>query len=186
MAKTATKTAAPRPRTSSPAKEEPQQEERPPFKPTSVGCERGHLMQFTYWAVVDSARRGSLNVTDVDREDGGFSVTGETLIESSKSANQYDQEVKLSASDLSRKVLEADRIPFTVCFDTKDKSKRVLTGRLRDGDGFRGYANVDELVDGETDGVKDPKNRIRRVDLRELHWLIVDGVKYISKTPPKK
>ena len=174
MPKLATK-ANPRPRTAPAPIEKPEEQEREKFKPSIKDAARGHLMMFTYWAVVSSTSDSDLNVDDVDRVEGEgfapFSVRGESLVEPSMSATQYDEEIKINASDLSTKVLECRRVPFTVCFDTKTKHKRVLSGRLRHGDGSRGYANVDELVQNDPNKPRhrQPKaiaDRIRQVDLR--------------------
>ena len=70
----------------------------------AANVKSGDLMRFTYWAVVDrKAGRGdnvNVQVTNVDT-DSPFSVHGSSLIEGAYSADQYEDEEKVTATKIA-------------------------------------------------------------------------------------
>ncbi len=66
---------------------------------------------------------------------------------------------------------------FSVCFVKKDGSERIMNCRLlaKSPEIVLGYVKVIDLDKG---GTAPDKKEIREVDLRNVLWLVLDGVKY--------
>lgn len=134
------------------------------------------LMAFTYWGIVDKAERdfqgSKLTLTDID-SGLHFVVDGDSLIEASKSAEQFAHTIKVNKTDMVDILSKANNVPFTVVFIKKDGSPRTLRGRLIGIDQKNlGYLDVEDLD-------KPEDNRFRLVDCRTIKSLIVNGVKYV-------
>lgn len=136
----------------------------------------GDLMAFTYWVKVQSVHNNgdSLLVQNLDDHDSPITINGETLIEKSLSADQYEVEQKVSKTKAAELLVNSTNRPFTVSFLKTDGEERVLRGRLVKPEPLLGRSMVEDL---ELKGV----NRLRQVDHRTIQHLIVDGVKYMVK-----
>lgn len=133
------------------------------------------LMAFTYYTKVKTVRSSDeLIVADLDGGSKDIRIQGSELIENAFSADQYEEEVKVSKTQAAEILVNSPNRPLTVCFDKTDGSQRVLRGRLVGAEPLLGRSMVEDM------DVAD-KNRLRQVDHRTLHWLIVEGVKYVVK-----
>jgi hypothetical protein len=157
--------------------------ERSIHKPISSQVKKGDLHRFTYYAKVEenSSRRDGerqLKVVDVDRGGEPFGVSGDSLIISSQSADQVHEEVKWPLTKVAQFLMDLDRTSvFTANFDKQDGENRTIHGRLLPSpETSLGRSMCEDLdMPGPTE------KRIRQIDRRTLHWLIVDGVKYAVK-----
>ena len=136
--------------------------------------EKNDLMAFVYWTKVKEPGSKQLLVNDIDNG-GDIEIRGKELIENSYSADRYTQEVKVTRTNCAEILINAVNRPFTVCFDKQDGTERILRGRLVRHESLLGRSMVEDL------DVADAKDRIRQVDHRTLHWLIVDGTRYEVK-----
>lgn len=140
---------------------------------------RGDLMAFTYYGTVKNVvakNRGEtrLEIFDVDREEI-FLVEGNSLIEASASADQFQETEILSRTKIAEILVTAFNRPFSVNFVKQNGEERTLRGRLVNSEHLMGRSMVEDLdVDADS-------HRLRQVDHRTINWLIVDGVKYIAK-----
>ena len=139
---------------------------------------KGDLMAFVYYAKVENVSSNGLHISAINLDTETketFQVTGEELISKSRSADWYDEEIKESKTALAERLTHSGGKPFTVCFDKQDGEERILKGRLVKPEPLLGRSMVEDLE------VDLPKHRVRQVDHRTLHWMIVDGVKYTVK-----
>jgi hypothetical protein len=133
----------------------------------------GELMACVYYVKVKKVNDGgaSLQVQDLDGDQGEFVVRGAKLIGGSFSADQYQEEEKVTMTRAAEILIASYNRPLTVCFLKKRGEQRLLRGRLLQPEPLLGRSHVEDLdVSG--------KNRIRLVDHRTIRFLIVDGVKY--------
>ena len=157
-------------------------EERTVHKVVAKDVNKGDMMAFIYYGIVKdhvtSSNGHSLSVSDVDnnREMG---VNGTDLIESSFSADQFHEEVKVSKTKAAELLVSSPNRPLKVSFNKLDGTERVLRGRLIQPEPLLGRSMVEDL---DIATLKDAtKSRLRQVDHRTINWLIVDGVKYVVK-----
>ena len=137
------------------------------------------LMCFSYWGRVKDSRARELptgHTVDVANVDDGqeFTVHGTALIERSASADQFNDEVLVTQTELAEKLVSSWNTPFTVVFTKKDGSVRTLRGRLINHEHLMGRSRVEDL-DIATG------SRFRLVDHRNLISLVVGNVKYVLK-----
>ena len=139
--------------------------------------EKGHLMAFVYYTEVTNVIGDGtqVRVADLDNDREEMTVTGQHLIERAMSADWYDEEIKESKTNVAGLLIKSQGKPFTVCFDKQDGEERVLRGRLVKPEPTMGRSMVEDL------DIDPGKHRLRQVDHRTLHWLIVDGVKHVVK-----
>ena len=139
----------------------------------ATNVKRDDLMAFIYYAKVDKNDSGhTLRVFDLDNNKDMW-VQGQQLIENSFSADQYDNEEKVSKMKAAEILIHAHNRPLTVCFVKANGTERTLRGRLVKPEPLLGRSSVEDLdVMG---------NRLRLVDHRTLKWIIVDGTKYVVK-----
>ncbi len=141
----------------------------------------GEVMAFVYYGKVRGRERDGkkLHLEGVGPgAPGVFAVDGEALITSAFSANQVHKEVKASMTKIAEHIIDIGPIkPFCVCFVKKDGSERIMNCRLleKDPDIVLGYVKVIDLDKG---GTAPGKAEIRQVDLRNVLWLVLDGIKY--------
>lgn len=136
----------------------------------------GDVMAFTYWGTVDKVEKtfdgAKLYVTNLDNDDK-FIVHGNSLIEGSKTSDQFNVTQKVSKSQAVEILASSHNIPFTVTFTKKDGSLRKLRGRLIGIDQKNlGYVDVEDLD-------QPVGQRFRLVDCRTIKEIIVDNVKYV-------
>ena len=130
-------------------------------------------MAFVYYAKVKRASSDVLDVESIDKKGMDFKVEGKELIENGFSADQYDEEEKVSMTRAAEILVSSYNRPLTVCFDKNDGTERVLRGRLVHPEPLLGRSMVEDL--------DLPSDRFRLVDHRTLKFLVVDGVKYSVK-----
>jgi hypothetical protein len=129
------------------------------------------LMAITFWGTVKQvdAMLGKMAVYDVDNK-REFTVSGSELIESSLSADQVHEEIKVNKTEAAEMLIGSHGRPFTVCFEKQDGAERTLRGRLIKHEALLGRSMVVDLDQTGT-------HRERLVDHRTIKWLIVDGTK---------
>lgn len=146
-----------------------------PVDPSKI--KKKDLMYFVYAGFVEQIDKGGnlLGVKYIGNPDGdGFRVEGKELIEQAFSADQYSEEKKVNQTECIDRLMVSFNRPFTVCWDTKTTKNRELRGKLIGTEPKRGYSMVEDLdIEGPA------HTRIREVDHRTLHWLIVDGIKFV-------
>jgi len=142
------------------------------IKPEQV--KEGHIMAFIYYARVRAVHHGG-NTLSVEGLTKGapreFGVDGASLVTGALSADQFQETVMMSMSDVAHILATSFNVPFSVCFTKKDGTERVLRGRLIGEEPHTGFTWVEDLEKPDGD-------RIREVNVRELKWMIVGGVKY--------
>ena len=147
--------------------------ERPKTNASEV--KSGDLMAFVYWGrIVANNKRGRVTVEDVDRNEE-FDVVGKSLIEVSASADRYIKQEKIGKEKLAELFVTLFNRPFSVNFDKQNGDNRTLRGRLVSSENLLGRSMVEDL------DIDLGKHRLRQVDHRTIHWLIVDGMKYVVK-----
>lgn len=137
----------------------------------------GDLMGLVYWVKVRKNevrnKNHALEVADV-ATGNVFEVYGDKLIEESYSADQYNKEKKVTATELAEVFITAINKPFTVWFTKANGELRKLRGKYVSHEALMGRSHVIDLdVDKGTP--------LRLVDHRNIESLIVDGVKYVLK-----
>jgi hypothetical protein len=153
---------------------------KPATRPVRVEeVKAGHLMAFLYYAKVlkvDAEHFGNprVHVEGLVGAPKDFYVHGKELIESAFSADQYSAEEKVTKTRAAEILSTAYNRPFTVCFEKQDGKERVLRGRLIEPEPLLGRSHVEDLdvVEG---------HKLRLVDHRTIHYIIVDCVKYVVK-----
>lgn len=140
--------------------------------------QKGHVMAFLYYAVVDSVKPGGdlLDVTGLDNKQGSFSVHGVELIRNALSADLYEEEEKVTKTRAAEILISSHNRPLTVVYIKADGKERTLRGRLVSAEPLLGRSHVEDLDIDESKGT-----RMRLVDHRTIVSLIVDCVKYIVK-----
>ena len=113
-----------------------------------------------------------------------FKITGNDLIDSMESAEYFVKEEAVTMSKLAEILTTTYATPFTVNFTKVDGSNRTMRARFVSIDPLMGRSNVEDL-DLDFDPKK-PLSRFRKVDHREILWLVVGGTKYTLKTRKRK
>ena len=148
--------------------------ERKSHKVVHTQVKKGDLMAFTYWGRIKSIQAGGTSV-DVEGLDDQkqFAVHGAELICNSFSADQFHEEEKVTKTRAAELLTTSHNRPLTVKFTKQGGEERVLRGRLLSAEPLLGRSYVEDLdINGPSE------KRIRLVDHREIHFIIVDGVKY--------
>ena len=135
----------------------------------------GHLMAFVNYVKVKSITSSGLDLLTEDLNGKEIRIKGQDLIEHSFSADQYDEEQKVSKTDCAKVLISSFNRPLTVCFVKADGSKRTLRGRFIKHEELFGRSMVEDL------DKTDKGDKIKQVDHRGLLWLVVDNVKYTVK-----
>lgn len=161
----------------------PQKDKGPTVHPPKPGHVKvGHIMCFTYLVkVADIKDDGTVVVNGLNEgSPKEFGVHGDSLIASSKSADQVHEEIYVTQTKAIEMLIGAGPTDlFTVHFIKNDGEPRTLKGRFIAADP-RGYSNVEDL-EVPTKG-RTPEERWRKVDNRTIKWIIIGGVKYTVKT----
>jgi hypothetical protein len=136
----------------------------------------GDLMAFINYVKVKRVdpEGPSVQVESIVPGQGEFAVRGEKLLAGALSADQYQEEEKVTMTRAAEILITSFNRPLTVRFVKKQGGERVLRGRLLRPEPLLGRSYVEDL--------DAPANsRIRLVDHRTIKCLIVDGVKYTVK-----
>ncbi len=154
--------------------EEKQMVKTNPTKPADV--QFGDVVMIVHYAKVTGNNRQfpKLQVENLDHE-MPFEIHGDPLIASCYTADRFTEEVKMARTKICKILMGSWFVPFTVCYDKKDGTERVLRGRLLGLEEVDGYTQAEDLDAPKGD-------RFRQVDHRTLKWLIVRGVKYTSNS----
>jgi hypothetical protein len=146
-------------------------------KPFASKVKNGHLMALvTYVKVADTRAGGDhLKVSNVDEGVREFEIHGRDIVESSYSADQYEEEKPVSKTKLAEILVNSHNLPFTVVFDKENGEERTLRGRLVHPEPLLGRSKVEDLDLPKTE------HRLRLVDHRTIKSLTVNGVKYTLK-----
>lgn len=136
----------------------------------------GELMAFTYYVKVKFTTPNKLEVTDVDRNNLPITITGQELIESALSADQFQETIKVGKTQAAEILVSSTNRPFTVSFIKADGTERILRGRLVRPEPLLGRSMVEDL-----DLESNNPNRLRQVDHRTIEWIVVEGTKYEVK-----
>lgn len=110
-----------------------------------------------------------------------FNLIGNDVIKSVDSADEHKTTLLMSRTEVFEQLTKVGDKVFTVCFDKKDGSERVLRGRMVKEETGMGRSEVIDfdLPKGVDRGGRD--NRTRQVDHRTLKWLRVGGITYKVK-----
>jgi hypothetical protein len=168
---------------SGPAPEAPG--ERRQHKVRAERVKPGDLMALVHFVRVLEVGAGgeAMKVHDLDHDRGDLTVTGRSLVEHALSADQYEEEVRVSMTRAAEVLVAAHNRPLTVCFVKQGSKKtgegageeRILRGRLVEPNGLLGRSLCEDL------DLPEGQNRLREVDHRTIKYLVVDGVKYVVK-----
>jgi predicted peptidase len=138
------------------------------------------------------------------RDESGFEwdIDGANILENQFSfADQFEQEISSSRTEINQVIMENRGIAMTICFKKKAKHTDVAKA-LAEGQGDmsdRAWSkHVKDLIEGEErvmighhSGVVDEHQRLkfiesgkgpRLVDTRTTQWVIVDRTKYVVKS----
>ncbi len=168
-----------------PVSEAPEGRKRHKVRPDRV--KPGDLMALLHFVRVrEVAPEGNAMVVhDLDHgaDRGDLNITGRALIEGAFSADQYEEEQRVSMTRAAEVLVSSHHRPLTVCFVKQGSKKtgegageeRVLRGRLVEPNGLLGRSVCEDL------DLPAGQNRMREVDHRTIKYLVVDGVKYVVK-----
>ncbi len=148
------------------------------INPLKVKC--GDLMTLTHWVKVKNPSDfyHTLIVSDLDNDDlPEIHIRGKQLVENAFSADQFVEEENVTKTVAAEILVSSHNRPLTVCFKKQDGSERVIRGRLLKHEALLGRSMVEDLDTPKGD----KRGRLRQVDHRTIHYLIVDGVKYLVK-----
>jgi hypothetical protein len=168
-----------------PVAESPDARRRHKVRPEKVKA--GDLMALVHFVRVrEVASEGtSMRVHDLNfgAARGDINVNGRSLIENAFSADQYEEERRVSMTRAAEVLVASHNRPLTVCFIKQGSKKtgegageeRVLRGRLVEANGLLGRSLCEDL------DLPEGQSRLREVDHRTIKYLIVDGVRYVVK-----
>jgi hypothetical protein len=147
-------------------------------RPTATKVKQGDIMALVTYVKVDQALNNGtvLKVSNVDNEAAAknFDIIGKDIVEGSFSADQFEEEIKVSKTKMAEILISSYNRPFTVLFEKDDGTPRTLRGRLIHPEPLLGRSKVEDF------DIQD-SNKVRLVDHRTLKSLIVGGVKYSVK-----
>ena len=132
-----------------------------------------------YLEVTDTYGTAKIHVDDLNRGIEDITISGEKLVRSLDSADEFETTEKVSKTELAAIFGEVKDNVFTVNFEKQDGSPRTLRGYMVTRETGMGRSQVVDLDIKRGEG--DYDNRLRQVDHRTLQSLIVGGVKYIKK-----
>jgi hypothetical protein len=142
--------------------------------PTKI--KTGDIMAIIHYVKVTNAIPSNyeLYTTDVYLNSHTMKIQGKELLENAFSADQYEEEIKISKTHAAEKLIHSVNRPFTVNFTKNDGTERTLRGRLIAPEPLLGRSMVEDL-----DATRE--HRLRQVDHRTINYIIVEGTKYIVK-----
>jgi hypothetical protein len=168
-----------------PVAENPDDHRRHKVRPEKVKA--GDLMALVHFVRVrEVAPEGaSMRVHDLDfgASRGDINVNGRSLIENAFSADQYEEERRVTMTRAAEVLVASHNRPLTVCFVKQGSKKtgegageeRVLRGRLVEANGLLGRSLCEDL------DLPEGQSRLREVDHRTIKYLVVDGIRYVVK-----
>jgi hypothetical protein len=140
-----------------------------------ANIKEGEYLSFTQYLKVNSKTKDSIIVTNQFEQQ--LEITGIDLIESLNSAGQYNQVKIVGKNEMIDILHSAKGEVFTANFIKIDNSERTLIGRLYNIESQMGRTNV---VDLETPK-EDKTFGIRQIDNRQINWIVLGGIKYVTK-----
>jgi len=137
----------------------------------------GEKLSFTQYLTVLSVDKKNNSIIASQTDGTPIEIYGVELIESMYSNSQYEQTIKAGKHELASLLQGAGDKIFTVCYLKSDKSERVLTGHFVRSEPNLGRTQVIDLnIDP-----KDKTKGLRLVDNREIKWIVLDNIKYVSQ-----
>lgn len=134
---------------------------------------KNDILAIIDYVKVHDVRNGQISVMNT-HSGLKFDINGQELIDSTKSADDYDTTENVSKRQAAAVLIHAKDCPFTVCFDKVDGKKRTLRGRLLAPEPLLGRSQVEDLdIDSE--------HKMRQVDHRTIHWIIINNKKLVVK-----
>lgn len=135
----------------------------------------GDLMSITYYFKVTGKKDNAISCVDATNSKMSFDITGNELIETCTSADQFTTESRVTMTTAAERLISTHGEPFTVCFTKQEGGDRVLRGRLIAPETVLGRSKVEDL------DLPPTENRMRLVDHRTIKWLVVGGKKYVVR-----
>lgn len=136
----------------------------------------GDLMAIIHYVKVKNVypQTYEFHGVDVDQMDNNMRVNGKEILERAFSADQYEEEIRVTKTQAAEILIASPNRPFTVNFDKADGTPRTLRGRLLRPEPLLGRSMVEDLDETSS-------NRFRQVDHRTINWIVVEGTKYTVK-----
>ena len=150
-------------------------DDRIAHKVKTANVKTGDVMAFVYYVKVKKVLSNTLDVDNLDGNLMNFEVRGSELIERGFSADQFEEEVKVSKTHAAEILVSSLNRPLTVAFEKADGTERILRGRLVTPEPLLGRSMCEDLDITS-------KDRLRLVDHRTIRWIVVEGVKYVVNT----
>lgn len=135
-----------------------------------MSFKQNDAVQITYNTIINEVGRDYLKVRDVEKN-LEFYIRGESLLETVLSADFFSSKEKLTKTEIAEKLLGSHGKIFKVEFEKQDGTKRTLRGYLAKTEPILGRSYCVDL------DVTD-KNKLRLVDHRTIHSLIIEGTFY--------
>ena len=150
--------------------------DRKTHKLNSDKVKKDEVLALMYYVKVKATRSDSeLLVKDLHNGQE-IQVRGKELIETCLSADQFEEEKKVTKTQAAEILIGSPNQPLTVSFMKQDGAERTLRGKLVKPEPLLGRSMCEDL------DCDDNKNRLRQVDHRTINFLIVGGVKYTVKS----
>jgi hypothetical protein len=142
----------------------------------------GEMLSFTNYFKVVQQNGNSLLLSEVKNSNKSELITieGKDILNQLVSADQYESTVKLTKAQMIDKLLSAGDKVVTVNFTKQDGTIRTLRGTNPTAEINLGRTQIIDLEVLE----KNPQDKtrgIRLVDNRQLEWIVLENVMYISK-----
>lgn len=134
----------------------------------------GEKISMTDYFTVKSIHEGGIVATNSAGVD--ITINGTEMIESKFNSNsQYTETVKAGKNALAEILQTAGDKIFTVCFEKKDGSERVLTGHFISSEPNLGRTKVIDLE------IPIGQHNFRQIDNRTIKWIVTDQTKYVAQ-----
>ena len=134
------------------------------------------LSNTSYLTVLEAppTKRGEKQTIRVKDSRGlEYSIVGDTIIDSLKSASNFSSTEKVTKTELVDILENAKDTVFTINFLKDDGTERTLVGHLVGSENKMGRTQVIDLMEK---GFAQ-----RQVNNRAINWIIINDVKYVAK-----
>lgn len=141
-----------------------------------MNVKEGDFIGYTQYFKVKSVDYGRVFTVDTKGKD--ICITPDIVEESFNSGSYYEEEKKVTLTELAKILSETDNTLFTVNFVKANGEERTLIGHRVGTENYLGRTNV---IDLEHQISRKKGIPLRQVDHRTLKWLIYKGTKYSVK-----